>query len=284
MQCPQCGATLPQDATICQSCHTVLTQETSELIVTEDPSFFLEEAARYEEVGLYADALSRYQRALVALPGSAELHGKIAECYRSQQNFQQALEFYKRAAELDGTDGVYRQKYDGLMQRMFNANTGVAAAAGPTAPPEPSLLQKITARPLAKVSEVLRPPIPTEAPPAEDEVPEELGGKPLLKRLREALLVPKVQKIIFGAAIAAVLIAVLAVWLQSAWNRPKAPQNAQPIIQTPAPPPSGATPVAPTTPPGMTPQPPGTPVTPTPTPTPAPTPGSRPGFTPLGGR
>ncbi len=144
MECTQCGASVPPGRTACPTCGAS-TAAGSPAAAAIDA--LLAEANLYRTRKQYDVALSTCTRILQADPTNYPAHALIANIYRDQHNYREALNWFKLALELNPDSEDDKKKHAEMVEQVFqgvisgnpNARPGgrPAAAARPAASDRP---------------------------------------------------------------------------------------------------------------------------------------------------
>lgn len=119
----------------------------------------LAEANLFRTRGQFDEAISACMRVLQRDAANAAAHSLIANIYRDQGNYREALNWFKLAVELDPDNESDRKKLDEMIDRVFQGvlagevRSGMQAAAGPT-PTAPGRRKPRLASFLARVQPV----------------------------------------------------------------------------------------------------------------------------------
>jgi len=138
MECAQCGAQVPAGRRSCPACGTSAPRAES-AVTPEGVEALLAEANLFRTRGQFDEAISACMRALQHDAANAAAHSLIADIYRDQGNYREALNWFKLAVELNPDNEADKRKLDEMIDRVFQGvlagelRTSVKAMAQPQA-------------------------------------------------------------------------------------------------------------------------------------------------------
>ena len=138
MECAQCGALVPAGRKSCPACGMPVTRAES-AAPSGGAETLLAEANLFRTRGQFDEAISACMRVLQRDAANAAAHSLIANIYRDQGNYREALNWFKLAVELNPDNESDRKKLDEMIDRVFQGvlagevRSGIQAAAQPPA-------------------------------------------------------------------------------------------------------------------------------------------------------
>jgi len=118
MECAQCGAQVPAGRKSCATCGTPVAR--TEIVATpEGVEAMLAEANLFRSRGQFEEAISACMRILQRDANHAAAHSLIADIYRDQGNYREALNWFKLAVELNPDNEADKRKLDEMIDRVF---------------------------------------------------------------------------------------------------------------------------------------------------------------------
>jgi|GEM_PF-2423984 len=118
MECAQCGAQVTAGRKSCAACGAPVAR--TEIVAgPEDVEAMLAEANLYRSRGQFEEAVSACMRILQRDANHAAAHSLIADIYRDQGNYREALNWFKLAVELDPDNEADKRKLDEMIDRVF---------------------------------------------------------------------------------------------------------------------------------------------------------------------
>lgn len=134
MYCGNCGARLPEGATVCEACGAQVqdTQAAAPISTAETEILPLLAAANLSRIRRqWEDATSKCIEVLRRYPNSAAAHSLLGDVYADQGLLRDAIEWYKLALELDPRNQGDRLKLDRLVKQVYGeAKPSPAEPAG----------------------------------------------------------------------------------------------------------------------------------------------------------
>lgn len=133
MECAQCGALVPPGRRACPTCGAPAANPGGATAKSEVDAL-LTEAALLRSRGLHDEAIGVCTRVLRLDSSNAAVHSLLANIYRDQGNFREALGWFKLATELNPNSTEDKDKFNEMTGRVLQSSlySERAAAASPS--------------------------------------------------------------------------------------------------------------------------------------------------------
>ncbi len=118
MECAECGTVVPPGRRACIACGTPVMRSTRTSPM-ESVDALLAEANLLRTRGQHDEAIGVCTRILRQEPTNAAAHSLLANIYRDQSNYREALGWFKLAVELDPDNATDKQRLDEMIDLVF---------------------------------------------------------------------------------------------------------------------------------------------------------------------
>lgn len=131
MKCKTCGTELPEDAVYCTHCG--INQETGQRADGDAPDSsvypMLAEANLFRMRGNWEAAEQKCVEVLRMYPNNATAHSLLGDIYANQGRWEEAVQWYQLATDLDPSNQADRAKLEQARQRLLSAPPAQRASA-----------------------------------------------------------------------------------------------------------------------------------------------------------
>ncbi|MEI6520806.1 MAG: tetratricopeptide repeat protein [bacterium] len=124
--CSQCGIRVDDGDDKCFNCGAPILTDVIHTILGSQVEKELSEANLLKTKGKFVEAISACAEILRNNPENAAAHALLGDIYFDQQNFREALGWYKLAVKLEPLNENYKKKVNGLADKIFGAEVSVS--------------------------------------------------------------------------------------------------------------------------------------------------------------
>jgi hypothetical protein len=121
--CSQCGIRVDDDDDKCFNCGAPILSDVNPTLSGSKIERDLVEANLLKIKRKFVEAISVCAEVLRNNPENAAAHALLGDIYFDQQNFREALGWYKLAVKLEPLNENYKKKVNGLADKIFGADT-----------------------------------------------------------------------------------------------------------------------------------------------------------------